>query len=388
MWESMNHLTSEQRDLLNRLFAEIQRGDPHRQSGLKDSPSFISGFGDDAWWLSDDGHYLLIQASYALVGPSVASSGLSPAAAQELVQRTCRTYLTGGADKAIQFLTLEMDKPLRKYLVARPHRMSFPGDEMRIGRCLLRRGLPVPTTPFIDQLLADDFPAFTISTEVLARDDRGARLIARTPIAEALAVMQLASSSEAGHVSRPVITFNSDEGFSSSPSSDVDLNITPICEGPGAFKRSALAFSQTVEKDRNLQTDWERRCIAGTRWLANAIGTPWASDRIIGSFVALEVLCIADRKTIRKGNAIAKSLASLLTVRDMTQSAFESWLVRMYDDRNSIAHEGQEFSRDADADRLAVVTLGTCRWAVGHLNPDHSPRGTACTTYQEAHSTH
>jgi len=384
----MPNLTSEQRDLLNRLFHEVQRGDPRQQSGLRDSPSFISGFGGGAWWLSDDGHYLLIQAAHSVVGPSIAASRLSPAAAQELIQLAVRKFLVTDADEALRLLDEEMDKPLRSYLVARPHRMNFPGEEIRVGRCLLRRGFPVPTIPIIDQELADDFPAFTISTEVLARDGRAATLIARTPIAETLAIMQLASSSEAGYVGRPVITFNADEGFSFTPSSEVDLNVTPICQGPGTLKPSAAMFSQAARKEAASRTDWERRCIAATRWLANAISTPWASDRMIGCFVALEVLCVADRTTTRKGTAIARRLGSLLTVRDMSRSDFETWLVRMYAARNSIAHEGEEFSRDVDADRLAVATLSTCRWAVGHLNPDHSPRGAVCGTYQEAHSAH
>ena len=82
-----DNLTAEQRDLFDRLFHEVQRGDPREQSDLKDSPSFISGFGDDAWWLSDEGHYLLIQAAQSLVGPSIATSRLSPPAAQALIQR-------------------------------------------------------------------------------------------------------------------------------------------------------------------------------------------------------------------------------------------------------------------------------------------------------------
>src|SRR5712692_5941812 len=158
-------ITPEREAMLRRLFALLRRGDPRGGVDLPEAPSFIGGFGSDAWWLGDDGHYLLVQIAHDLVGSSIKSSGLSPRAAQNLIARACAVVVRDDDSAGVAFVRDWLARGMRPYLVARPHRMNFPGDSLTVGGCRLQRKLPLDDGP-LRTSLKEDFPAFALVAEV------------------------------------------------------------------------------------------------------------------------------------------------------------------------------------------------------------------------------
>jgi len=232
-----------------------------------------------------------------------------------------------------------------------------------------------------------DFPAFSITTEVLAVDDHAAIELAGRRFSDALAILQLGDVRGKPVLGRSVILVSDRGDMSYNPDPVPSLRADQAFDAHGNLGPVEGALSQAAYKSLAEQTDWERRCLAAARWLTNGVSSAWSADAVLSLTVALETLFVKDRSVANKGQAIADGVSTRWTVEGLSQEAQHEWLVNVYRKRNDAVHEGRDLPVDLDVGRLTFLTWIATRWAGEHLLPEHREGG-PCRTFDEAHADH
>jgi hypothetical protein len=101
----------------------------------------------------------------------------------------------------------------------------------------------------------------------------------------------------------------------------------------------------------------------------------------------LECLFVEGQSVTSKGHTIADQIAPNWRLPDLEgEETMHEWIVSMYRRRNEAVHNGADYLKDFELDRLLVLTWHAVRWASWHLDPDHDHhiRARACSTFEEA----
>jgi hypothetical protein len=129
--------------------------------------------------------------------------------------------------------------------------------------------------------------------------------------------------------------------------------------------------------------------LAAARWLSEGLGSPWPSDALLAFVVSLETLMVGPQDPTRgKGSLIARRISAIAVVAPMDERTQRRWLIKVYDRRGDIVHEGHDAPTDVDVSRLGFLAWTGVVWASNHLVPDHQHRVAACVSFEDAHSDH
>jgi hypothetical protein len=179
---------------LRRLFSMLERNVP--KDDLEQTiPSVTVGIAPgETFTFRGEALRLLRDLIRRLARPA-SEGGPSPDEADNIVTGACRRFLDAGEQEALDWLDSKLKESPRRWTVVRPtNTFQHRADEVVIGSCHIRRG--IPELPFeVEGYGKEAFPAFTISVDVEARDQRAAELIAERQFAEALSVIQLSDRS-------------------------------------------------------------------------------------------------------------------------------------------------------------------------------------------------
>lgn len=375
-------LTDEDRAALRELLEYVQRGhsDGQYDTNLGVPPDGIS--------IIENGPRLVWRLADALSLRSEAT--LSARGAQDLIHEACWRFVATGQDAAVRQLDEALHGRLRRWKVIRPCRMLLGADVIEVGRCRIQRGLPPPPPgQYYGDPVLEQFAGLTIATEVEGYDLRAARELAAQAIAEAFAVLQLSDWDNAPVLGPAVIVHHDDGTMSHNPNPTIPLRGNRGIHSRGELGPYQAALSVAAAKPLTSRTDWERRTLAAARWLSKGLGSVWNSDALLSFVVCLETLMLGPEDPKRgKGSLIARRISAIAVVAPMDERTQRRWIIKVYDRRGDVVHEGLDPPTDVDVSRLGFLAWTGVVWASSHLVPDHQQRPRPCLTFAEAHSNH
>lgn len=364
------------RDLVE-LFQTVVRGggppDP------KKGPFIQAGTADDLLFQGRS-EVLLRDLERRLARSALEHGGPSPESVSQFLIDLVERSAEEDSGELLKDLSVWLDAPQREWEFAQGIAISLREGSVRVGACWVYADVP-------DRFLItpDDHRHFrggsAISTEVAARDERSALHMAEEHFTEARAILALATNFELRDeqryaVSKPYEGRGAIGGpFFSVPQIDYDGNLAYEF---GDLSRAAASPTRNP---------WERRVLAAARWLLRARLSHWPAEQLVAAMVALEAVFVPKNAQPKK-YPLAKGATAHARLADKTREDQEAWLVELYERRNDVAHEGQNFMRDADIARLIEVTFASVRWAAWHLSPWHSKTGKACASFDEAMAPH
>ena len=373
-------MTSDERRAFEEMAASI--GPPI--TGRPEAPAITVGLGPDAFSLQGRAFELLDWLARSLAAPALQQGGLSYDEARDTLLRSCFTAKLHGAEAAIADLESLLAQPPREWHILRPLRAALPRDPFQIGACTVQRGLPAKLGLGEGWLGEDEFPALTIATMVVARDDDTAAVLAEQHFGEAFGLVQVFDQQGSPTLGDARAIVN-DKGT-------ISVNLDP---------RRAFYFSGFIAKDGELpprlqpasdaaarsmdkRTDWERRVIAAARWFSNGMASPWPSEKLVSLFVALEALFVAGRsESGNKKGYIADRLTARLAVDGRTSEEQRAWLISLYDHRNDAVHEARDFLDDFEVAELGKLVGRSMHWAMDHLVSDHRREHRPCADFAD-----
>jgi hypothetical protein len=302
-----------------------------------------------------------------------------------LVDACSRAIDGDGPEAALRWLVTELDEAAVSWLVTEPVNLLLVSRRRvtmgrstytaKVPREAARRVLP----EFLERLNAQCF----VSTDVVARNAKTARILAREVFADSASVLDLIDPRAA--------TFPDGDYLAIPESGPGGINFSRspwILDGDwfGGNGRLISPFPQpsdALKKREDERTDWERRVVASIRWLSRAQRSTTTVDRLVSLMVALESLFIENRREHDKGRLIAQRLSERMRVRTLSRQQQETWIAELYKRRNDAVHEGREYVNDLEVEQLLDLVRYTVRYAAEHLVAKHHTRH-ACRSFNEA----
>jgi hypothetical protein len=344
-------------------------------------PVITVGYGEDSWSLAGRGFVAYKRFAGTLASSALGGSGLSVKVAEDLVLAACGRAFRGSRDDAISALNRRLDAPPIRYRVARPLSGYFGGDRFKVGSAVISRGVPegMAGDP---ALVADDFPVFSLTVGVDARDEATAAVLADQEVGEILGIFQLYDLEGVAEVGEASVTIRDDGSWSATPATKRRLHIDHAVESNGRLHHYAAALAEAQSTAYAERTDWQRRCLNACRWLTAAMNSPWPSHSLVGLFVALEALFIEAGRHGPKKTIIAERWSERFVSPENREQARSS-LIELYDRRNDAAHEALDYRDELEIERLTVRVKRAIFWAAAHLLADHGRRRTPCETIEQ-----
>jgi hypothetical protein len=311
---------------------------------------------------------------------------LSPDEAETLLIAACEQGIATTTAKGLAWLTTELEAPLQDFLIAEQvEHLYIPTPRLTVGQSTYSLGLPrrLALRNLREIATTSGFNAPVVYVKVVARDIQTARILAAERIVESHAVLDLIDRPKLGS-GRAFLARRADGGGNFSQSRRGWILDSQVVNEKGRLTPPYLQLARATGKAEARRSDWERRVLAATRWFSRASRSVSAADRLVGLMVALECIFVEGRRVRYKGDAIAKAITSRFRLRGMTGAEQEEWLRGLYGGRNDSVHEGREFERDLEVDRLADLTQVVIRSAAWHLVPSHQSSRRSCRTFRQA----
>jgi hypothetical protein len=349
-----------------------------------EAPTITVGIGPDAFSLQGRGFALLEELADGLSVAALKEGGLSHDEAREILLRSCYVAKKEGPDKALASLEASLARPPRKWQVIRPLRAGLPGEPVEIGGCQIRSGLFEELGYGKDWFGADDFPALTVATYVMARDDDSAAILAEQRIAESLGLLHTFDPDGSPTLGEARGMVDDQGTLLTNPDPRRAFHLSMFIGKDGSLPRRLVPASEAAAKTADARTDWERRVIAAARWFSKGMSSAWPSEKLVSLFVALEALFVAGKEEPRdKKTLIANRLTERLAVKGRSQDEAREWIKSLYDRRNDAVHEARDYLDDFEVAELGKVVWRSLHWAMDHLIPEHRRDGRACETFDE-----
>ena len=354
-------------------------------SGRPDAPAITVGIGPDAFSLQGRAFALLDWLSQSLASPALQRGGLSYDEAREILLRSCFISKQKGADAALAELEELLSRPPRVWHVMRPLRAALPGDPFQIGACSIQRGLPASLELPAGWIGEEDFPALTIATTVVARDDETAAILADQHFGETFGLIQVFDHGGAPTVGEARAIVDDGGTIVVNPDPRRAFHFGDFIGKAGELPWRLQPASDAAGKPIDQRSDWERRVVAAARWFSNGMTSTWPSERLVSLFVSLEALFVAGKTEAGNKKAfIAERVSERLPAEGRTQEEQRAWLISLYDHRNDAVHEARDYLDDFEAADLGRVVWRSMHWAMNHLVPGHRRDGRACADFAEA----
>lgn len=368
---------------LEELFQTAQRG-PKQAHPLKGPVTVVHLGPNEDLVFHGRTKFLLDDLARRLARSALEHGGPSPEAVTSLlIQATGKVGQQTSAD-LIAGIAEELDKPEREWEFAEEIFLDLREGSVPVGACQVFAQVP-------ERFMSDPNDAKTlfrggsaITTVVQAHDEVSALQIADERFEEARAILAQNTYGELRQersfaMSRPTKSTHHRGGpFFRVPDTDLD--------GKLVYEFGYMSEAAT----RLGRKDWERRVLAAARWSMRARLSRWPAQKLAASMIALETIFVRDKKA-----GIKKDLISHGSVRiaravlyDKSPEEQEDWISELYDRRNEVAHEGQNFLRDLEIDHLLDVVWMSVGWAARHLWPWHRAEGKPCLTFDEAMAPH
>lgn len=364
---------------LEELFRTVERG---TERGDPDKGAFmLVGTHPNTLLFQGRSEFLLHDLERRLARSALEHGGPSPEAVRTaLIDATSRTGKAGPAE-AIAGLAETLNSPLIGWEFAEEIVTMLREGSIPVGACEVFAEVP-------DRFLSvpEDRERFrggsAIATLVQARDRDSALQIANERFEEARAILALATRR----------TLQLERSYATSqPQRGLSLSAGPLFSVPDLDYDGNLGYELAYLSDaasRLQRTDWERRVLAAARWSMRARLSRWPAERLMASMVALETIFIPHNHRGPKKYLVAQGATAHARLYGKSCAEQEDWLRELYERRNDVAHEGQDFLRDLEIDRLLDVVLASVGWAARHVWPWHRKEGKPCLTFDEAMSPH
>lgn len=322
-----------------------------------------------------------------LAGSSRRDLGLSGDEAGLLLQRACDEAVTGTIKGAVANLVSSLEAPIDEWTVAEPVEIYVPVTSLRVGHATYTDRVPRSVArKAVLELAPERFKPPIAYLKVQARGWQTARILAAERFAESEAILDLIDRPKFDLAVSETMLLRSRDGdgrysFNRSPWRISDGYV----DKRGRLEPPFRQLSRAAAKDEDARSDWERRCLAATRWLSRGLRTTWPADRLSGVMVALECLFVAGmREPGYKGAKIAERLSHRFQLNEMTEAEQVKWLEGLYRARNAAVHEGRDFVDDLDVDRLSELARYVVRELSFHLVAGHRYARHSCRTFDEA----
>lgn len=372
---------------LSQLFASLEVGPLHPQDLVLDHPYHMIGLSpDQALILREGATGLLRKIGKELSQPALSGRGLSLEGAESLLIQACREFHQRGPEAALAWLTDELEKPERTWVVIEPAKIHFKGEPVRVGRCDLYQTVPPSHADevFVKHF-ASKFKNSVIVATPTATDEHSARRLAHEYIEESRAIVVMADGEHHGVDSRtPHLIGHPGTPLAAIRGKSDWLYLEHVQDRDGRLYPEFSALSAAATKPEHEREDWERRVLAAARWNAIAVTTGWPSEALGASMIALECLFVRSRRVKRKGKAIAGAVSKRWEFR----SDQEDWLENLYSSRNDVIHEGRHFIQEVDVYDLLAILARALHWGAWHLHDMHRSDGKICSTFDEAMAPH
>jgi hypothetical protein len=163
----------------------------------------------------------------------------------------------------------------RSWLAAVPIRCHFRGDALRVGKCRVEQQIPAQASGLAageDRTKLADRP--WLVTDVLARDESSAKIVAADHFDEARALLRMLSDDIRGPIHTDMVTI-SKEGQPCWARSLGDLYVVRRADAAGTLWPSMHELSEAMTRSDQDRTDWERRTVAACRWYHRAASAGW-----------------------------------------------------------------------------------------------------------------
>ncbi len=364
---------------LDELFRTVERGEDFGDPDK--GPFIVVGTAPDSVLFQGRSEFLLHDLERRLARSALEHGGPSSDAVRaEIVNAIIRA---GDEDRRTVMADLAeaLDRPLLDWELAEEIATMLREGSITVGACEVFAEVPAR---FLSG--PEDRSWFrggsAIVTTVHAFDRDSALQIANERFEESRAILAIAThrtirASSVTATSRPTRGLSLASGpIFSVPDRDYEGNL--VYEF-GCLSNAASGLDRTP---------WERRVLGAARWSLRARLSRWPAERLLASMVALETIFVPDHHRSSKKSLVAEGATRHARLYERTIAEQEAWLRELYERRNEVAHEGQDFLRDLDIDRLLDVVMASVGWAARHLWPWHRREGTACTTFSEAIAPH
>ena len=340
-------LTDAQRQDIERQFEQIELG-----SGPTDEPNplvpavTIGVRPGETFSLAGDGYNLLRRVQWSLARPA-SEGGVSMREAETLLFGAGTQYVEHGAEGALRWLTERLEEPSKRWTVVRAVEVYSRTMLVKVGKCTIQRGLPPRDERPWPGAWHEEFPAFTIAVDVMARHESAAIVVADQHFAEAIGVLEVGDRRvRGGSLLGDQVAVLSEAGVGLSRGG-ASLYARTV-DDRGTLWPSADSLSRAAEKDGSEQTDWERRALAAARWLSAGLSAALPADALVNLMVALECLFVEDRGVSAKGQTIAEEVTKRWSASSVMPEEQKDWLAELYRRRNDLVHEGRAFQDEID----------------------------------------
>lgn len=303
----------------------------------------------------------------ALARPALSSGGPLPEVVEDLLVEFIRRADRDGEEPTVGWLEGHLSAPVEEWRFVESLNAYFDQARLHVGACIATKdlaelGVDVPT------LTHEPFRPPYLSTTVQGRGRASARLLAIERIAEAKALVALASSpSEVSDVKH---LFASGGTYGYSSGRRATLNVV-LVDSTGKLWPGYHELSEALRRAEDERSDWEERVASAARWWHRASSTSWPSEVVVAGISTLECLLIKPGEVREKAKLVARRMTEVAVLGGMSATRQDQWLFDLYKRRNEALHAGRFYQDDLDANRLlALVDLGI-HWAVKHLDPWH-----------------
>lgn len=318
-----------------------------------------------------------------LAGTSRRDLGISGDEAGILLEKACDEAVLGTIKETVDNLIAAVEAPVEDWVVAQPVKVDLPQRRVRVGHVTYTRRIPpsVARRAVLERLGERVKPPVAYVT-VQARGWQTARILAAERLADAASIVDLIQRPKLNRVGGPLLIRAKGKGehYADDSFQYIHPNVLDAGRLRPPFRQLALAAA----REEDARSDWERRCLAATRWLSRSLNGTSPADRLVALMVALESMFIAGRHEPGKGALIGERVSERFTVPERTADQLRSWLEDLYRGRNDAAHEGRDFLDDLDVDRLSELTHYVVRAMSWHLVAGHRYARHSCRTHREA----
>jgi len=220
-----------------------------------------------------------------------------------------------------------------------------------------------------------------ITTDIVARDEYTAAVLADQTFGEATSVLEVTSLGSQAQLDSRLILVRGDGKITDRPRRRMPARVGTLVAPDGEPLPPYYQLSRAAVNPA--RTDWEQRVLAASRWYSSGIASPWPSQALVTFMNALEALFIDKRHEPNKGASIARRGARLVLLPGTTEADRMTWLVHLYRQRNSAVHQGIEYRNEIEVETLADFTLAAIGWAADHLDAQHRDPPAICLTADE-----